>query len=180
MQTSNNITGIFIVPFLQLIFGLELTIRGLRTKPFPKRGKWTVAICFAVWTTLLLVMGLVTFFVPSADFCFASLFWFVAKWAVGGFALFTLMSVVLIGCAIIIFVKLTRHSTIETSERVEASRMVYFLSVAILSDVCSPFTSLTRKGSTLTIHRFWWCPSSSISPLAISVTAKVPADSHCL
>ncbi|KAF3025844.1 hypothetical protein E8E14_014742 [Neopestalotiopsis sp. 37M] len=133
--SSFMLPGIFIVPFLQLIFGLELTIRGLRTKPFPKRGKWTVAICFAVWTTLLLVMGLVTFFVPSADFCFASLFWFVAKWAVGGFALFTLMSVVLIGCAIIIFVKLTRHSTIETSERVEASRMVYFLSVAILSDV---------------------------------------------
>ncbi|KAI0138820.1 hypothetical protein BJ166DRAFT_473873 [Pestalotiopsis sp. NC0098] len=133
--SSFMLPGIFIVPFLQLIFGLELTLRGLRRKPFPKRGKWTVAICFAVWTTLLLVMGLITFFIPSADFCFASLFWFVAKWAEGGFALFTLMSVVLIGCAIIIFIKLTRHSTIETSERVEASRMVYFLSVAILSDI---------------------------------------------
>ncbi|KAH6655119.1 hypothetical protein BKA67DRAFT_226745 [Truncatella angustata] len=127
--------AVFIVPFLQLIFGIELTLRGFRRIPFPSRGHWTVAICLAVWSTLLVITGLVTFFIPSADFCFASLFWFVAKWAEGGFALFTVISVVLVGCVITVFLKLTRHSTIETSTRVEASRMVYFLSVAIVSNV---------------------------------------------
>lgn len=135
MQGADYWIAIFLVPYLQLIFGAELTLRGLGKKPFPKRGHWTVAICLGIWSTLLLITGLVTFFVPSSDFCFASLFWFVAKWAEGGFALFTIISVTLIGCAITVFVKLTRYSTIETSERVEASRMVYFLSVAILSNV---------------------------------------------
>ncbi|KAK9799277.1 hypothetical protein AB5N19_04633 [Seiridium cardinale] len=127
--------AIFIVPYLQLIFGLELTLRGMRSPPFPRRGRWTVAICLGVWSTLLLITGLVTFFIPSADFCFASLFWFVAKWAEGGFALLAIIIAVLVGCTITVFLKLTRHSTIETSERVEASRMVYFLSVAILSNI---------------------------------------------
>ncbi|KAI1867953.1 uncharacterized protein JN550_006760 [Neoarthrinium moseri] len=127
--------AIFIVPYVQLIFGIEIALRGLRTKPFPPRGKWTVAICMAVWKMLLVITGLVAFFIPSSDFCFASLFWFVAKWAEGGFALFMTISVILIACAVIVFLKLTRHATIETSERVQASRMVYYLAVGILSNI---------------------------------------------
>ncbi|KAI0122822.1 hypothetical protein BJ170DRAFT_599496 [Xylariales sp. AK1849] len=132
--------AIFIVPFLQLIFGVELTLRGLRKKPFPPRGKWTVAFCLAVFKALILITALVAFFIPSSDFCFASLFWFVAKWAEGGFAVLTIISAVLIACAVTVFLKLTRHATIETTERVQASRMVYYIAVAIFSNILmTPF-----------------------------------------
>lgn len=94
-----------------------------------------MTICMAAWSLFLLITGLVAFFIPSSDFCFASLFWLVAKWAEGAFALFLAMSIFLGASAIIIFLKLTRHTTVETSERVQASRMVYYIVVALLSNV---------------------------------------------
>lgn len=84
---------------------------------------------------LLVITGLVAFFIRAPNFCFASLFWFVAKWAEGAVALFILIAVTLALCIAFLYVKLTRHSTIETSERVGASRMIYYLVVAVLSNV---------------------------------------------
>lgn len=123
------------MPYLQLVFGVEVTLRAVRSKPFPPRGDWAVAICLAVFCLILLATGLVAFFIRAANFCFASLFWFVTKWAEGGFVLFTLVSVVLAVCTVTVFIQLTRHATIETTERVIASRMVYFLGVALVSNV---------------------------------------------
>ena len=40
--------------------------------------------------------------------------------------------------SVIIFVRLSQSTTIETSERVAASRMVYYLALAVVSNVCSP------------------------------------------
>lgn len=125
--------AIFIVPYIQLIFAVEVTFRGMRSRPFPARGKWNVAICLAVLKIMLLGTGLVAFFIRASDFCFASLFWFVAKWAEGGFVLFTAIAVVMTICTITIFVKLTRYSTIETEARVAVSRMVYYFTLAIIS-----------------------------------------------
>ncbi|ORY71219.1 uncharacterized protein BCR38DRAFT_479737 [Pseudomassariella vexata] len=126
-------TAIFIVPYIQLIFGLEVALRGLRSKPFPQRSKWTVAICLAGLKIVLMITGLVAFFIRAPDFCFASLFFFVARWAEGGFVLLLVIAVLLTICAVTIFIKLTRNADIETSERVLASRMVYYLALAIIS-----------------------------------------------
>lgn len=84
---------------------------------------------------MLMATGLVAFFNAAANICYASLFWFVAKWAQGGFILFTLISAILAGSTLTIFIQLTRHATIETSERVCASRMVYYLGVGMISNV---------------------------------------------
>ncbi|KAK6849849.1 hypothetical protein PG995_013682 [Apiospora arundinis] len=53
----------------------------------------------------------------------------------GGFILFTLISAILAGSTLTIFIQLTRHATIETSERVCASRMVYYLGVGMISNI---------------------------------------------
>ncbi|KAK8058315.1 hypothetical protein PG994_008763 [Apiospora phragmitis] len=127
--------AIFIVPFLQVVFALEVTFRGVRSKPFPSRGKWTVAICLASFVIMLLATGLVAFFNAAANICYASLFWFVAKWAQGGFILFTLISAILAASTLTVFIQLTRHATIETTERVLASRMVYYLGVGMISNI---------------------------------------------
>jgi hypothetical protein len=117
------------------VFGLEVTIRGMKSQPFLPRGKWDVVICLVVVSLMLLVTGLVGIFIRAPNFCFASLFWFVAKWAKGAFVMMLVIAVVLLLCNVVIFLKLTRYSTIENSERVAASRMVYYLALAIVSNV---------------------------------------------
>ncbi|KAI0848668.1 hypothetical protein F5Y00DRAFT_84922 [Daldinia vernicosa] len=137
--------AIFIVPYIQLVFGLEVTIRALRSKPFLPRRKWNVPICLAVVGVLLLTTGLVGYFIRPPPFCFASLFWFVARWAEGGFVVLLIIAVTLAICTVIIFLKLTRYSTIEESERISASRMVYFLALAFVTNalIVPFFVSLT-------------------------------------
>ncbi|KAJ8123040.1 hypothetical protein O1611_g9690 [Lasiodiplodia mahajangana] len=124
--------AIFIVPYIQLVFTIETTIRALKSNPFPPRSKWTVAICLTIVKIALLATGLLTFFIRAPNFCFASLFWFVAKWAEGGFALLIGIVMILAMCNAIIYIKLTRHSTIEEDERVDASRMIYYIALAII------------------------------------------------
>jgi hypothetical protein len=123
------------VPYIQLVFTIETTLRALKSNPFPPRSKWTVAICMTIVKIALLATGLLTFFIRAPNFCFASLFWFVAKWAEGGFALLIGIAVILAVCAVIIYIKLTRHSTIEDEERVDASRMIYYIALAIIPNV---------------------------------------------
>lgn len=89
--------------------------------------------------TALLATGLATFFIRAPNVCFASLFWFVAKWAEGGFALLLTIVVILAVCAVIIYIRLTRFSMIEDDERVGASRMVYYVALAIIPNVGSHY-----------------------------------------
>jgi uncharacterized membrane protein len=145
MLTEVIILGIFIVPFIQLVFGLEVTIRGLARKPFPKRGKWNVTICVAVVGTLLLVTFLYTHFQRPPNFCFASLFWFVQAYKSECFALLVGLAAILLGCMILVFFKLHRHAKIDSTERVSASRMVYFMAVAVISNVRKSILASSRS-----------------------------------
>ncbi|KAI2621621.1 hypothetical protein GGR54DRAFT_72661 [Hypoxylon sp. NC1633] len=126
--------AVFIVPYIQLVLGLEVTIRALRSGPFPPRSKWSIPICLAIVKIIVLATGLVGFFISPPGFCFASLFWFVAKWAEGGFVLLLMVTIILTICGVIIFLKLTRNLTIEDSERINASRMVYYLALAVVTN----------------------------------------------
>ncbi|KAK5627086.1 hypothetical protein RRF57_002801 [Xylaria bambusicola] len=127
--------GIFIVPYTQLVFSVETALRALKSDPFAPRGKWTVPICLTIVKIALLATGLVTFFIRAPNICFASLFWFVAKWAEGGFAILISIAFIMVACAITIYLKLTKHSMIEDDERVSASRMIYYITLAIIPNV---------------------------------------------
>ncbi|KAK2065605.1 hypothetical protein LY76DRAFT_216609 [Colletotrichum caudatum] len=125
--------AVFIVPYMQLVFALEVAFRSLRKNPLPPRSKWNVTICLAIVGTFLLITYLVTLFVRPPNFCFASLFWFVQRWKEGCFVILTTISVALLASTLVIFFRLHNNATIENSERVAASRMVYFLAVAFIS-----------------------------------------------
>ncbi|KAI0909057.1 hypothetical protein F4823DRAFT_457383 [Ustulina deusta] len=140
--------GIFIVPYIQLVFAVETTLRALKSNPFPPRSKWTVPICLTIVKIALLATGLVTFFIRAPNICFASLFWFVAKWAEGGFAVLIGIVVILAVCAVIIYLKLTRYSMIEDDERVSASRMIYYIALAIIPNALMiPFFAYLSFGN---------------------------------
>lgn len=125
----------FIVPYIQLVFGVEVALRGMRSKPFAPRGKWDVSICMAIVGMCLLANFLVADFIRTNDFCFASLFFFVRKYAVGIFGVLAGITSVLILCVVYIFIRLSRSTKVDSTERVAASRMVYYLALAIISNV---------------------------------------------
>ncbi|KAG7148132.1 hypothetical protein HYQ46_003003 [Verticillium longisporum] len=127
--------AVFIVPYIQFVFGLEVTSRALRQQPFACRGKWTVAGCLAIVGTLLLITFVVTLFIRPPNFCFGSLFWFVQRWKAGVFILLIVIAATLLVCTVIIAWRLHNNCQIEESERVAASRMVYYLTMAIISTV---------------------------------------------
>lgn len=128
-------SAIFLVPYIQLVFGVEMFLRGLRPAPFAPRGKRSVAICLVILGLGVLANFLVAAFDPAADLCLTYLFWFAAHWSWGCFALLTAIASILLICCIGIFLQLTRSTKIEVTERVAASRMVYYLAVAIISNV---------------------------------------------
>lgn len=120
-----------------MVFGVEIAARALRKKdqPFAPRAKWDVTICLAIIGMLCLVNFLVANFDRSVNFCLLSLFWFVEHYVTGCFALLVGIVSILMICVGIIFTKLTRSIKIEVTARVAASRMVYYLALAILSNV---------------------------------------------
>jgi hypothetical protein len=149
------------VPYIQLIFGLEVTIRALGRRPFTPRGKWNVTICLAIVGSLLLINYLITLFLRPQSLCFASLFWFVQRWKEGCFALLLSIAVILLVCTAIIFTKLHRHARIDSTERITSSRMVYFLAVAVIANVraSAPFLKRAppRGGLVFTSFANIWC-----------------------
>ncbi len=86
---------------------------------------------------LLLITYLVADFVRAPDFCFASLFWFVAPYSRGCFAALLAITILLVASVAVIFVRLTQSIEIDTRERTSASQMVYYLSIGIISNVSS-------------------------------------------
>jgi hypothetical protein len=153
--------ALFIAPYTQLVFGIEIAIRALRKQPFAPRGKYNVTICLAIIGMLTLVNFLVAAFDQARNFCLTSLFWFVSHWSLLCFALLVVISVVVLACTIIIFVRLYRSIKIEVTARVAASRMVYYLALAVITTVSHPQLLPGRFLHLLTFGRGLWCRSSS-------------------
>ncbi|VBB76323.1 Putative protein of unknown function [Podospora comata] len=151
MMALVMLPAVFLAPFIQLVFGVELTLRALRKELFAPRGKWNVSICSALVGLFTLAMFLVADFDQSPNFCLTSLFWFVAHYSTACFGLLTAIASVLIICTVVIFIKLHSSIQIEVTARVAASRMVYYLALGAIS-ICFmlPYfyvlTFLNRRG----------------------------------
>lgn len=130
--------AVFIVPYVQFIFGLENTVRALKKQPFPSRGKWIVPGCCAILGIFLLATVLVAQLIRPPNFCFASLFWFVQWWKEGILAVLILIAATLLFCTAIIFWRLSSSLNVNNTERIAASRMVYYLAIAVVFVVGSP------------------------------------------
>lgn len=131
---QSMLPALILVPVIQLVFGLEVMFRGMRSKPFPKRGPWSVRLCLIFVILSCIGALVVTQVAKSPDFCFASLFWFVAHYALGSFIVLLIITVVLFGAAVVVFLRLSRNASIDDKERVGASRMVYYMALAVISN----------------------------------------------
>ncbi|SPQ21847.1 69178988-744e-494f-972d-a3f828e632a0 [Thermothielavioides terrestris] len=126
--------AVFIVPYTQLVLGIDVAIRALRKQPFAPRGKYNVPVCLSIIGLLLLANFLVADFDHSPNFCLSSLFWFVSHYSIACFALFIAITGIILVCVVIICVRLHRSIKVEITARVAASRMVYYLALAVVSN----------------------------------------------
>jgi hypothetical protein len=125
--------ALFIVPYLQLVFGLECALRSLRKIPFQARGKYDVTICCVVVVLMLIGTWIPSHLMPQPNICFASLVWFITRYGQLGLILLSLMAGLMIISAIVIFVRLSTVSLIDEHQRIAASRVVYYLVLGIAS-----------------------------------------------
>ena len=139
-----NGSALFIVPYIQLVFGLECTFRSLRKMPFQARGKYDVTICGGVIILMLVATWIPSHIFKEPDVCFASLVWFITRYGKLGFIMLSTITVLLIISALIIFIRLSTVNMIDQHQRIAASRMVYYLVLGIVSMV-----SIFRPSSLL-------------------------------
>ncbi|TVY15714.1 hypothetical protein LARI1_G006542 [Lachnellula arida] len=140
--------ALFIVPYIQLVFGIECAVRSLRPRPFQARGKHNVKIYI-----VLIVLMLVGTWIPSnlnkePDTCFASLMWFITRFGMDGLVLLSMTASLMMISAIIIFFRLSTVNLIDEHQRIAASRMVYYLILGTISlgFIIPWFISLVRNG----------------------------------
>ncbi|KAH6845481.1 hypothetical protein B0I37DRAFT_417014 [Chaetomium sp. MPI-CAGE-AT-0009] len=126
--------AVFIAPYTQLVFGAEIAIRSLRKNPFAPRGKYNVSICLSIVGMLVLANFLVANFDQPSDFCITSLFWFIAHYSVMCFGLLVAIASTVLASAVTVFLRLHRSIRVEVTARVAASRMVYYLALAVISN----------------------------------------------
>ncbi|KAG4415199.1 hypothetical protein IFR04_011658 [Cadophora malorum] len=125
--------AMFIVPYIQLVFGTECAIRSFRSTPFQARGKWDVTICCGVVVLMLILTWIPSHIRPEPNACFASLIWFISKFGKLGFVMLTTVGALMIAAALTIFIRLSTVNLIDQHQRIAASRMVYYLVLGILS-----------------------------------------------
>lgn len=114
---------------------METTVLAFRRRAFDSFGKWTVSVCVGLVVVSLAATYAVTRVVQPPNFCFASLFWFVQRYRVACFGLFTAISGSLLLGSIITFTRLYRSSSGGVIERIAASRMVYYMCIGAVTNV---------------------------------------------
>jgi hypothetical protein len=125
--------AIMIVPYIQLVFGLECTFRSLRRIPFQARGKHDVTICCATIVLMLIATWIPSHILPEPDICFASLVWFISRYGKAGLIILSTVGGLLLISAVSIFTRLSTVTMIDQHQRIAASRMVYYLVLGIVS-----------------------------------------------
>jgi hypothetical protein len=121
------------------VFGLECAIRSFRKVGFPARGKYDVLICLAVIVLMLIITSIPTHVSPERNYCFASLARFVTQYGHLGLVLLAGCAGLAITGATAIFYRLTTLTPINQRQRIAASRMVYYLMLAVVSLVSQVF-----------------------------------------
>ncbi|EKD16350.1 uncharacterized protein L3040_008450 [Drepanopeziza brunnea f. sp. 'multigermtubi'] len=141
--------ALFVVPFIQLVFGAECAIRSFRSIAFQARGKWDVTICLGVILVMIIGVWIPAHVRPQPESCFASLIWFVSGLGLLGFVLLCITGVLMIAAAVTIFMRLSTVNLIDQHQRIAASRIVYYLILGIISLVfVTPFfyTLIDKEG----------------------------------
>ncbi|GAB0137184.1 hypothetical protein EsDP_00005462 [Epichloe bromicola] len=129
------------VPYLQFTFGVEATIQALRpNNTFSARSKWSLQACLAIPLLISIGTYVLSRFVLPPNFCFASLVFFLRRWALGCFGVIVAIASTLLVGSGIVFYRLYQVSGIGEQERITASWMAWFMVLGGISmSITAPF-----------------------------------------
>lgn len=129
------------VPYMQFTFGVEATIQALRpNNTFSARNKWSLQACLAIPLLGSIGTYVLTRFVLPPNFCFASLVFFLRRWALGCFGIIVAIASTLLVGSGIVFYRLYQVSGIGEQQRITASWMAWFMVLGGISmSITAPF-----------------------------------------
>ncbi|PHH92707.1 hypothetical protein CDD83_5730 [Cordyceps sp. RAO-2017] len=130
-----TLPALFIVPFIQLVFGLETTARALRRQPFPAAPRWTLLVCLGLVLAGLIISYAATRLSLPPDICFAELLWLVRQWSAGIIGVLAFIACSLLVGSVIILVRLYKSSGIPGSQRTAASWTACYMLLAPVTTV---------------------------------------------
>lgn len=125
--------ALFIVPYIQLVFGIECAVRSLRRMPFQARGPHAVKIYSVIIVLMLVGTWLPSNIYKENDVCFASLMWYLTRYGELGIVLLSISGALMLISAFTIFFRVSRVDLIDEHQRIAASRMVYYLVLGVIS-----------------------------------------------
>ncbi|EPQ66085.1 Bgt-2720 [Blumeria graminis f. sp. tritici] len=125
--------AIFIVPYIQVVLGIECAFRALQNLPFQARGKYNVSKCGAIVFVMLIATWIPSFLVPAPDICLASLLGFITRYGVPGIIIFSSAAGLMFISALTIFLKLSTANFVDQHQRIAASRIVHYMAVGFVS-----------------------------------------------
>jgi hypothetical protein len=140
-QTRNSYFGIFltgvalwIVGFALLVFAIETVYRGFQKNRFASRGRWNITICWAAVAVMLLLTWIPTVVRQAQDGkCpFDLLILYAIRWADVAFGITLGLIISYLALGTILVVQLLRTTKLDRTERIAASRMVYYLGLAVI------------------------------------------------
>ncbi|PHH72755.1 hypothetical protein CDD80_4278 [Ophiocordyceps camponoti-rufipedis] len=125
--------ALLIVPLIQLVFGIEATVRSVPRRPVVRGPGWLRPVLAGLVAIGLVVAYGLTFMAEAPNFCFAELLFLVKHWSEGILALFTSIGVLLLLCSGIIMLRLYRTPDMMLPQRTTASWTACYLLLAVLT-----------------------------------------------
>ncbi|KAL8688180.1 MAG: hypothetical protein Q9218_005844 [Villophora microphyllina] len=139
---------LWIVPYTMLVFGLETTFRSLHRKRFQHQRWRNVGFCVIAMIVMVLATWVPSFVDPSMGRCHSSIIGWTTHFVKVGLVIGSCVLFTYIVCATVITAQLLRTSNLDSSQRISATRVVYYLIVSsLIMALVIPF--FTRKH----IHR---------------------------
>ncbi|RCI08605.1 hypothetical protein L249_4886 [Ophiocordyceps polyrhachis-furcata BCC 54312] len=141
--------ALFIVPFIQTVFGFEAMARSLPRQPVRHGAAWTVSLCVGLVLVGLLISYVVTQVTQPANFCFAEMLFLVREWSVGVLAvLIALIGLLLLG-SVLLLARLYRTEGMAPTQRTTASWTACYMLLAVVTMLMTVpfFASLVSDAS---------------------------------
>ncbi|RDA84779.1 hypothetical protein CP532_0995 [Ophiocordyceps camponoti-leonardi (nom. inval.)] len=125
--------ALFIVPFIQTVFGFEAMARSLPRQPVRHGAVWTVPLCVGLVLAGLMISYGVTQVTQPSNFCFAEMLFLVREWSLGVLAvLIALIGLLLLG-SVLLLARLYRTEGMAPTQRTTASWTACYMLLAVVT-----------------------------------------------
>ena len=145
-----------------LVFGLETTFRSLQSTAFSSQGRWHVLVRIIGVLLLTIITGIPSLVLPASGQCLASFIWSTAHYAKPGVVIGLTLIFAYITCASVITFQLMTTSKLHSDQRIQASRIVYYLLVSTLLLVSQMRPKMSNVDEMTVFNRTFLCSSDNV------------------